>query len=547
ILKGLAWCCADIHGPDISQALADLAETCFKKVRWLGPRCPKAGNACLYSLSTAATEDAAAQLSRLDQIIKQPTAKKLIGKSLTQAATRTGRTREELEEAVVPTYGLDAQGILRTSFGEFTAEFRLHDGSDTEVVWIKGAGKSQKSVPAEVKKAHAPAFKQFQHSLKDIEKMLAAQRIRLERLFLAEREWDLATWQQRYLNHPLVAPLTRRLIWHFRLGQRTALACWHAGKLVEVNDAPLDWLAPETKVRLWHPIGCEPATVLAWRQWLESHEIVQPFKQAHREIYLLTEAELKTGTYSNRFAAHIIRQHQFVALAKQRGWQCALMGSFDFQSTPTLTLPHWNLAVEFWVNPAEGGREATSEMGIWLYLATDQVRFCHPDGTARPLTEVPALVFSEVMRDIDLFVSVGSIGNDPNWRDTGANREWDGYWQSYSFGDLSVSAQTRHEVLERLLPKLKIASRCQLTDKFLRVQGALRAYKIHLGSGNILMEPNDQYLCIVPDRSAQPHERVFLPFEGDTTLSVILSKAFLLTEDAQIQDPTILQQICPRI
>ena len=48
------------------------------------------------------------------------------------------------------------------------------------------------------------------------------------------------------------------------------------------------------------------------------------------------------------------------------------------------------------------------------------------------------------------------------------------------------------------------------------VRGDLRTYKIHLGSGNILMEPNDQYLCIVPaQRRGADRRRVFLPFEGD--------------------------------
>jgi hypothetical protein len=62
------------------------------------------------------------------------------------------------------------------------------------------------------------------------------------------------------------------------------------------------------------------------------------------------------------------------------------------------------------------------------------------------------------------------------------------------------------------------------------------------------MEPNDQYLCIVPDRgsaSAKAGEKVFLPFEGDGTLSVILSKAFLLANDRTIKDPTILRQVTP--
>jgi len=77
------------------------------------------------------------------------------------------------------------------------------------------------------------------------------------------------------------------------------------------------------------------------------------------------------------------------------------------------------------------------------------------------------------------------------------------------------------------------------------VRGDVRTYKIHLGSGNVLMEPTDQYLCIVPDhgRSSEAPGRVFLPFERDGTLSLILSKALLLTSDAAIKDPTIVRQL----
>ena len=57
------------------------------------------------------------------------------------------------------------------------------------------------------------------------------------------------------------------------------------------------------------------------------------------------------------------------------------------------------------------------------------------------------------------------------------------------------------------------------------------------------MEPNDQYLCIVPKQGAVEKEPVFLPFEGDRTLSLILSKAFLLADDGKIKDESILTQI----
>lgn len=54
------------------------------------------------------------------------------------------------------------------------------------------------------------------------------------------------------------------------------------------------------------------------------------------------------------------------------------------------------------------------------------------------------------------------------------------------------------------------------------------------------MEPNDQYLCIVPGRPAESSsDRLFIPFEGDKGLSIVLSKAFLLAEDDKITDSTI--------
>lgn len=111
-----------------------------------------------------------------------------------------------------------------------------------------------------------------------------------------------------------------------------------------------------------------------------------------------------------------------------------------------------------------------------------------------------------------------------------------------------AAALMRREILEELLPKLKIRERCKIEDKFLVVRGERATYKIHLGSGNILMEPGNKYLCIVPGRSidssgGKASHRIFLPFEGDGMLAIILSKAFLLVEDTKITDRTILRQL----
>lgn len=105
-----------------------------------------------------------------------------------------------------------------------------------------------------------------------------------------------------------------------------------------------------------------------------------------------------------------------------------------------------------------------------------------------------------------------------------------------------VSAITRRAVLARLLPRLAFRSISSIEGNFLTVRGKIRSYKIHLGSGNILMSPNDQYLCIVPDRGSTKGTPN-LPFEGDGTLAVIISKALLLMNDDKITGPTIVSQI----
>jgi hypothetical protein len=547
LLRGLVWCTSLGASDALIVAVGDTAEVCFKKIPGFGPRSPKIGNACLWALAAINSMAAVAQLSRLKTRAKHASTRKQLGKALDAAAENTGMAAEELEEIAVPTCGLTAVGELRKPIGDFTGILRV-GGLKAELSWLKADGKAQASVPATIKEAHAADLKALKQAVKEIDNLLPAQRDRMEQLCLQERSWSFADFRARFLDQPLVGSLARRLIWRFTAGSESSDGIWLDGQIVDESDRPLSWLGEQSRVGVWHPASCPVARVEAWRQWLERHQVRQPFKQAHREIYVLTDAERATATYSNRFAAHIIKQHQFAALCLQRGWRYTLQGQWDSHNTPFRDLPQWDLRVEFWVQPIPMDDAAAS--GVYLYLSTDQVRFYRlGDNDPLPLDRVPPLVFSELMRDVDLFVGVASVGNDANWADGGPHGRYREYWQSFAFSEeLSASAQTRKTVLERLVPRLKIAGQCSFTDRFLVVKGRLRSYKIHLGSGNILMSPNDQYLCIVPKQGAslESDGKLFLPFEGDTLLSVILSKALLLADDTRIKDPLILSQIKAR-
>ncbi|AMV18161.1 DUF4132 domain-containing protein [Planctomyces sp. SH-PL14] len=574
-LKGLCWIAGLIDDPEMARLLGRLALSAYKKLPGIGPRAVSVGNAAVYALSQMPNEAAVGQLAMLKIKVKAGNAQKGIEKALGTTAERLGVPREEIEEMGVPGYGLTGVGRLEETFGDVTARLEVDSRGKGEILWIKGSGKPQKSVPAQVKSDFPEELKDLKGAAKDIEKMVPAQRDRIDNLFLQRKAWPFSIWKERYLDHPVVGLIARRLVWRFAFGKESRDGIWHDGRIVNVDDEPLPGLdgadvGPDVTVELWHPVGRPLDDVLAWRNWLERHEVRQPFKQAHREVYLLTDAERRTNTYSNRFAAHVLRQHQFHALCGVRNWKNKLrLMVDDIYAPPTKDLPQWGLRAEFWVEGIgdQYGRD-TTDSGSFLYLSTDQVRFYrinadrryahafgggyeihgeeHPANEPLPLDLIPPLVFSEILRDVDLFVGVCSVGNDPTWADGGPEGTYANYWTNFSFGDLTASATTRKEVLQRLIPRLKIASRCSFDEKFLKVRGDLRTYKIHLGSGNILMEPNDQYLCIVPDGRMEKtagNDGMFLPFEGDRTLSIILSKALLLAADTKITDTTITRQI----
>ncbi|MFD1535661.1 DUF4132 domain-containing protein [Nonomuraea guangzhouensis] len=559
-VRGLVWTLTLLPAsPESARVLGDLVETALRKVPGVGPRNPLVANAAVHALSRMEGDRALAQLARLASRVTYKGTLKLLDTALDTRAAALGLTRDEVEELAVPSYGLTEVGRRTVSLGDVTAELTV-----TGITWRNAAGRAVKSPPASVRREHAEELAELKASVKDIGKMLSAQVERLDRQFLAQRAWPYTIWRERYLDHPLVGTLGRRLIW--TIDDRPC--AYAGGRLRAADDTPVT-PAEDATVRLWHPIGRDVPEVLAWRDWLERHEVTQPFKQAHREIYLLTAAEENTGVYSNRYAAHVLRQHQFHALAAARGWHNRLRLMVDDAYTPAFReLPEWGLRAEFWVEGIghDFGTD-TLDSGAYLRLVTDQVRF-YPSGAPAnyghasgggyeqwlrdgadpvlplPLDQVPPLVFSEVMRDVDLFVGVASVGNDPTWQDGGPDGRFREYWTSYSFGELSGTAQTRRDLLSRLVPRLAIADRCTLEDRFLLVRGDIRTYKIHLGSGNILMTPNDQYLCIVPKQApAAGAGQVFLPFEGDRVLAVILSKAMLLADDTTITDPTITRQL----
>jgi len=498
--------------------------------------------AALRALASLDDPAARAALARLYATTRDRGARKQLERALETAAQRSGTPVSSVLEGAAATHDLDENGRVAFPVGELTGSIELGTDGRARTVWMRGDIRLR-GLPKDVRESHPADVRQVEQTAERIRETVTAERLRIEELFAEERTWTWDEWRRAYLEHPLTGRIVRGLIWAFfdERGDRvSAIGAGHpSGPWRTATDERVD--VSRRQVRLWHPLHATDGEIQAWRDHLLARELVQPIKQAFREIYRLTPAEEQTEVYSNRFAGHVLRYQQAYALMRGRGWSTNYLGphSDGYSGTAKRTFRSAGIRAEFYHEAVEMGLTAE-------WCVTDQVRFLMADARdgaqPLPLRDVPARVFSEAMRDVDLFVSVTSIGNTPDWADRGL-RQFDDYWERWAFGELTELAKVRRETIAKIIPQLAIADRLVLEDRWLRVRGDLATYRIHLGSSNIQIEPSSTYLCIVPGRGS--NAKVFLPFDrdDDVGLSLVLSKAFLLAGDAKITDETILRQI----
>jgi hypothetical protein len=240
ILKALAWLCAGSENAEVARALGALALSAYRKVPQMGPRCVRLGNACVWALGAMPDAGGVGQLAMLRARVKFGTAQKGIEKALDTAAGQAGMPLLEIEEISVPAYGLQEVGVRRALLGEFGVELVVTGTSTTELRWIKPDGKRQKSVPKAVKEHYAEDLKEIKAAATDLRKMLPAQRDRIENLYLEQKSWTYQAWRQRYLDHPVVGTLARRLIWKFTNEERTGAGVFYNGRIVGRDGHVLD-------------------------------------------------------------------------------------------------------------------------------------------------------------------------------------------------------------------------------------------------------------------------------------------------------------------
>ncbi|MEK3833460.1 DUF4132 domain-containing protein [Paenibacillus sp. FSL R7-0128] len=393
-------------------------------------------------------------------------------------------------------YALDDETYVSLSIDE--------EGQSDVVVTSKG--KALKSVPARFKKHER--IEALKEAKSDLTGQFRRARAELERSMASGGTFTPGEIAGLSRN-PVLAPLISKLV----LKSGDALGYYDADQGALVSPAG-ERQAVDTGgvLQIAHPLDFYRSGQWSlYQKDLFDRQLRQPFKQVFRELYLPNEDELAQGVLSRRYAGHQVQPSKTVALLKGRQW------TVSYEEGLQKVFYAENLIVRLyamadWFSPAD--TEAPT-------LETVQF-FDRKTYKGVPLDQVPPVLFSEVMRDVDLVVSVAHVGGvDPEASLT--------------------TVEMRRVIVSESLRLLKIEN-VRLDGNYARIDGTLGEYAVHLGSGQAYKQAAGA-LSIIPVHS-QHRGRLFLPFlDEDPRTAEVLSKVVLLADDTKIKDPQILSQL----
>ena len=379
---------------------------------------------------------------------------------------------------------------------------KIDDLGQSEIIYEK-AGKELKSLPTKLKKD------KYIEAIKEVHKNLKEQ-YRRSRKMLEEAMEDGTEFYgyeiENLMTNPVIAPILKSLV--FKMGNDLG---YYVDKKLKSAKKKSVAIKDNSLLKIAHCFDLfESGEWATYQKDIYDRELKQPFKQVFRELYVKTVDE-KGRDKSLRYAGHQVQPSKTVALLKTRRW------IIDGQEGLEKVYYKENIiakifALADWFSPADIEAPTLEEVQFF-----DRKTF-------KPILidDVPDLVFTEVMRDIDLVVSVAHVGD--------------------------VDPEASHSTIE--MRKAIVEFNCKLfklknvtfSENHVLIKGERAEYSIHLGSG-LVHQKAGSAINVLPVHS-QHRGRVFLPFiDDDPKTAEIMTKVILFAQDEKIKDVFILEQI----
>ncbi len=352
-------------------------------------------------------------LSALDLVslryrAKKPNVALAAAEAFASIAEERGVSPEKLGDQLVPTLGFDEHGVQIITGTKTSYEVRMSSEGKLVFKDVK-SGKVSSSTPSGLSSDAKNAVKEL---AKNIKETLKAQAERLESLMVKQARWSAPEWLALYPVHPLLRPLSSRIIWGAQGPDhewQTTFRLLEDGSLCDASDDGVQ-IDKEALIGIAHPLQLTSAQLEKWMQHLVDYNVAQPFQQAGRTFVIVSNDE-REKRMSSRFAQATLGALTFRDRAMRAGWRRASVGDGGMIGHFVKRMPA--LDVDAWLE-ADGlyfgsGPDDQVQVGRLFFMSStacpDSVSsydlpHAEENGRLMPFASVPQIAYSEAIADL---------------------------------------------------------------------------------------------------------------------------------------------------
>jgi hypothetical protein len=243
----------------------------------------------LEILAAIGTDVALSQIQAISQKNKYQSVLESAQEMMKRIAVARDLKPQQLEDRLVPDFGLSEKGEIKLSFGsryfmgsvDAMLKPVIKDSSGAVVKALPAAGKDDDKALA---KESAAVWSDLCKELRPVAKL---QLERLELAMVNSRRWSGAEFKTLFVNSPLLQNLVKGLVW----GIFSSKSKLSTSFMVNADNAFVDTegnpvkVAESAAIGIVHPLLLNESSLAAWQKLFAKNKQIQPFAQLVRKTY----------------------------------------------------------------------------------------------------------------------------------------------------------------------------------------------------------------------------------------------------------------------
>lgn len=326
------------------------------------------------------------------------------------AAEEQGITPFELGDKIIPDFGFE--GIYK-HFMIKEASYRAFIDNDFKIKFFDEENKVLKTLP---KGASAELKEEFKELGKEVRDIVRSQSNRMEYYLVTQRRWSVDKWTSFFMQNPIMFVYALKIIWGLYDEKGTLTKTFRAMEDLTLSDIDfeemdLDEVENQT-IGMVHPLSLSEEDKQKWVQYLEDDSVELVFPQLNRPVVKVEDVDKEVKFY-DKFNGKKVEGLAFKGQMDKLGWQkgSVVDGGMVSSYRKSFTSLGMDAVIET-EGIYMGWDDYDPELGRLYFVRTGSIKtgsytYDEPsnseDARLFKLGDVPAIIFSEVMADLQRF------------------------------------------------------------------------------------------------------------------------------------------------